>query len=76
MGLIVRPLRLIAGSAAIGVDAGDSAGFIFSVDTFRTVDLRSAGTAFGVVGVGFGVDFALGSDFILAEPLGFGIHSK
>lgn len=75
-GLIVLPLRLITGSSGTGVDVINSIAFVFSVDTFRTIDLRSAATAFGVEGVVFGVDFALESDFILAEPLGFEIHSK
>lgn len=57
-----------------GVDVIGSIGVTFSVDTFRcTVLLAAAAAAFGVEGVVFGVGFALGSDFNLAEPLGFEI---
>lgn len=66
---MVLPLRLITGSSATGAGS-DSGVFTFSTDDFREFTLLAAVT-FGVVGVGFGVAFALGSDFTLAEPLGF-----
>lgn len=58
------------GSSVVGVGTV-SLGVTFSTDTLRGLTLFAAAVTFGVEGVVFGVTFALGSDFILAEPLGF-----
>lgn len=69
-GLIVLPLRLVTGSSVAAFGVIDSIGCTFSTDDFRGMTLCAA--TFGVEGVVFGVTtFALRSDFILAEPLGF-----
>lgn len=73
-GLIFLPLRLMTGSSDVVVVVIDSFGFTigvtFSTDAFRGTLLIAA---FGVNGAAFGVTLGLGSDFILAELLGYKI---
>lgn len=60
----------MTGSSVAAVVDIISGGYTLSADDFRGLTLVAA--AFGVEGVDFGVPtFAFGSDFILAEPLGF-----
>lgn len=66
----------MTGSSVVGVVGNDSFEFTFSADVLRGFTLLTVADTFGVEGVVFGVTFALGSDFILAEPLGFKTYSR